>query len=106
MVTFDFDERDEDAEYTDYREFEDHFDAAWDEEFDTNDFIVQTSGHGWQNKSGEFEKTYHNGHEAIDDIVEGLPQWSMEARIEDGACFITLYSHDNPTGAGFEIYPQ
>jgi hypothetical protein len=89
----------------DYSEFERAFQNLWADYFSQPaDFTVQTSNHGWKNNSGVFEKTYDDGQSALQEVLSGIHNFSLEAEFRDSVCFLTLYSHDNPDGANFEFY--
>ena len=94
------------GDFRDYREFKEQFNRDWDTHFNTNKFCVETSNHGWQNNSGSFDKTYSSGEDFLQEITEGISDASFDVEFRDGVVFVTLYSHDNPTGAIFNAYAE
>lgn len=103
MVTYNVDHTDNQA----YHEFIDSFDIEWNRKFgETDNFIVETRNHTWQNLSGEFEKQYSSGHELIEEVLEGVKYWRIKVDFKDKKCHIKLTSHDNSIPAEFEVYPK
>lgn len=99
-----YDLSDEDAEFRDFQRFKEMFNTDFSHYISGTEFIVETSNHQWRNHSGSFEKKYKTGEDFLTDIIGQKSDFSLTVEFSTGICRVTLYSHDNPTGANFELY--
>lgn len=99
-------DRDSGTRYDDYRQFKSAFESEWSSKFSGSEFLVESQNMGWRNASGSGEETINGGGEFLQRLTDGIPDFSLEADFQNGVVFVTLYSHDNPTGASLEVYEQ
>lgn len=102
-IQYKYDPHDSTAEFSEFRLFKEMFNTDFNEYLSGNQFVVETSNHGWRNRSGTFDKEYNSGEDFLLDVLGDSSNASIAVLFEEEFCRVTLYSHDNPDGAVFKL---